>query len=293
MADPAPAKPVPEQPPKSRAGRNLPAAIATGVGLFAYIIATLIWWNWGFAIFVAVALTAGVWELNRALRRIDLNAAFWPIVVLTPVTVLLSYWLGTEQPGLGHADAAVIGGAIIAIIASLVWRMRGPVSGFVKDAAASLFIIAYLLVLGSTLVLMLADTRGAQRVMTYLVCVVAADTGAYAFGVLFGKHKMAPRISPAKTWEGLSGGIFLAMVVGAVLARLSLGAEWWVGALVGLSMAVVAAMGDLIESMIKRDVGVKDMSQLLPGHGGAMDRLDSLIVAGPVAWLIMYALVPR
>ncbi len=278
---------------KSRAGRNLPAAIAVGLVLVGIIIASLRWWHWGFAIFMAIALTIGVWELDRALRRIDINPAFWPIVVVTPLTVLLSFWVGQRQDGLGHAVPVVVGGLIIATLGSLFWRMRLGVEGYVKDAAGSLFIIGYLLLLGSTPTLLLADVKGAQRVAVWLLCVVAADTGAYAVGVLFGKHKMAPTMSPAKSWEGLAGGVATAMAAGAILSKPVLGAPIWFGLLLGFCLAIVGALGDLIESVIKRDVGIKDMSKLLPGHGGAMDRLDSLIVAAPVAWVLMYMLVPR
>lgn len=273
---------------KPNPGRNLGLAIPIGLGLFGYIIATLIWWHWGFALFIAVALTAGVWELDRMLRKLGMNAAFWPIVVLTPTTILVSYWLGSTAIGLGHALSMTFIGIMLTAVFSMLWRLRQGVDGFVKDTAASFLLIGYFLVLGSTIVLMLADDKGAVRVAVYLTCVVAADTGAYLFGVLFGKHKMAPGISPAKSWEGFIGGVVTAAVFGAVLASRFLDQHWWYGALFGAMMAACGAAGDLIESAIKRDAKVKDSSHLLPGHGGAMDRLDSLLFAAPVAWVLLY-----
>ena len=273
---------------KPNPGRNLGLAIPTGIVLLGYIIATLIWWPWGFAIFIAIALVAGMWELNRMLQKLDVNAAFWPIVVLTPITVLGSYWIGSTSDGLGHALSATFVGVMLSVLIAMLWRLRLGVAGFVRDSAGSFLMIGYFLVLGSTIILMLADDRGPVRVATYLICVVAADTGAYAVGVLFGKNKMAPGISPAKSWEGFFGGVVTAMLVGAFLTSRFLEQAWWFGAIFGAMMAAFGAAGDLIESAIKRDVQVKDSSQLLPGHGGAMDRLDSLLFAAPVAWVLLF-----
>ena len=279
---------------KPNPGRNLGLAIPVGIALFAYIISTLIWWNLGFALFIAVALTAGVWELDRMLKKLGMQAAFWPIAVLTPLTILGSFWLGSGVDGIGHALNVTFIGVMIAVVLSMLWRLRLGVDGFVRDTAASFLLIGYFLVLGSTIILMLVDDKGPVRVAIYLTCVVTADTGAYLFGVLFGKHKMAPGISPAKSWEGFAGGVFTAMVMGAILASRFLDQDWWYGALFGAMMAAFGAAGDLIESAIKRDSGVKDSSHLLPGHGGAMDRLDSLLFAAPVAWVLLFIVeVPK
>lgn len=279
---------------KPNPGRNLGLAIPVGIALFAYIISTLIWWNLGFALFIAVALTAGVWELDRMLKKLGMQAAFWPIAVLTPLTILGSFWLGSGVDGIGHALNVSFIGVMIAVVLSMLWRLRLGVDGFVRDTAASFLLIGYFLVLGSTIILMLVDDKGPVRVAIYLTCVVTADTGAYLFGVLFGKHKMAPGISPAKSWEGFAGGVFTAMVMGAILASRFLDQDWWYGALFGAMMAAFGAAGDLIESAIKRDSGVKDSSHLLPGHGGAMDRLDSLLLAAPVAWVLLFIVeVPK
>jgi phosphatidate cytidylyltransferase len=173
-----------------------------------------------------------------------------------------------------------------------VWRMPGGSHGYVRDAAASLFIICYVPLLGSFTALMLAGENGGARLVTFILVVVMSDTGGYVFGVLMGKHPMAPKISPKKSWEGFAGSLVFGVVAGVCMAALGLHVAIWIGVLIGVALSGVGTCGDLIESMIKRDLGIKDMSSFLPGHGGVMDRLDSLLVAAPVAWLIMYILVP-
>jgi phosphatidate cytidylyltransferase len=155
-----------------------------------------------------------------------------------------------------------------------------------------LLIIAYVPLLGSFAALMLAEGQGTLRVVTFMLIVVMSDTGGYVAGVLFGKHPMAPKISPKKSWEGVAGSLFFATVAGVCMAIFVLKVPFWVGLILSVGLVAVGSCGDLIESMIKRDLGIKDMSSFLPGHGGVMDRLDSLLVAAPVAWLIMYLLVP-
>ncbi len=145
--------------------------------------------------------------------------------------------------------------------------------------------------LGSFAALMLAEEQGAARLVTFALVVTMSDAGGLVAGVLFGKHPMAPLISPKKSWEGFAGSMVFGVVAGVAMAILVLRVEFWVGIVLGVALVVVATCGDLIESMIKRDLKIKDMSSFLPGHGGVMDRLDSLLVAAPVAWLIMYILV--
>lgn len=282
------------QPTKKRsAGRDLPAAIAVGVGLVAAVILTLAFWHWGFVLLAAVALSLGSWEVYRALQRIGLNAEIVPIIIGTLAMVLGTYASARELAWLRlqwHAVLLAFLGATV--VAVLVLRFPRGHENFVKDAAASVFIIGYIALLGSFTSLILAGDNGAARMVTFLLTVVANDTGGYAVGVLLGKHPLAPRISPKKTWEGLAGSTVFSVVVGSLLGVLLLGVPWWVGAILGVSMVVFGTSGDLIESAIKRDVGIKDMSSVLPGHGGVMDRLDSLLVAAAPAWFVMYLLVP-
>lgn len=291
MTDSRPASPAPARTP--RAGRDLPAAIAVGVVLIGLVVTTLMWWHWGFVLLLAIMLSMGAVEVHHALQRIGMNAAIVPIVIGTFGMITASYAAAMGVGGTGipwHAVLLAFLGATV--LASLVWRMPRGHEGYIADAAASLFIISYIGLLGAFAALILAGQNGAARIITFLLCVVANDTGGYAVGVLFGKRPLAPTISPKKTWEGFAGSMGAAVVVGALLAHYTLGAPWWGGALLGLVMVFFGTCGDLIESMIKRDVGIKDMSSILPGHGGVMDRLDSLLVSAPAAWLVLYLMVP-
>ncbi|MEL4504026.1 phosphatidate cytidylyltransferase [Luteococcus sp. H138] len=280
-------------PPKpSRAGRNLPAAIAVGVGLFGSVVVTLAWWNWGFILLVAMALSLGAMEIHHALERLGARSEIVPIVIGTAATVIGSYYAGQHPAQHMPSNTLIIGLLAVTTLVCLVLRLRGGAEGFIRDTSASLFTIAYIPLLGSTVALMLADDNGRQRIITFLLCVIASDTGGYIAGVLFGKHPMAPRVSPKKTWEGFAGSVLAAMLLGAGCAHWLLHAPWPVGAVLGLLLVAFGTAGDLVESMIKRDVGIKDMSSFLPGHGGVMDRLDSLLVAAPVAWFAMFVMVP-
>ena len=156
------------------------------------------------------------------------------------------------------------------------------------DIAASALIIAYIPLMGVFIPLMMAEPGGTRRIIAVVACVVASDTGAYAVGSLLGKHKMAPHISPSKTWEGFAGSIATSAVIGVAAALWCLGASWELGLVLGLCIAPAATLGDLVESLIKRDAGLKDMSNFLPGHGGFMDRLDSMLVAMPMGWLVLH-----
>ncbi len=272
-------------------GRNLPAAITTGLVLGMVVVATLLWWSWGFVIFASVALTLGVWEVCGALDRCSMHPARWPLLIGTPVVLVGSYAAGQSTGEPKDALWIIMGGLALMMIAALFVRIPGGVEGFVADVAASGFVLGYLPLLGSSVVLMLAGNDGPARILCFIVGPIACDTGAYAVGSLFGRHKMAPSISPAKTWEGFVGGIVLAMLVTAAVVHLVLHAPIWVGLLLGLVVGGTGVLGDLVESAIKRDARLKDMSHLLPGHGGVMDRLDSMLVAAPAAWLVMYLLV--
>ena len=276
----------------NRAGRNLPAAIAVGVLLFGAIVVTLAWFNWGFVILVAAALALGAIEVHRAIGRIGLHSSIIPIVAGTIAIVIGSYLAGRLPGQTIPSNTLLLAALGITVVVSLIWRMPKGQEGFVKDAAASLFIIAYIPLLGSFVALLLAGDKGPQRIVSFILCVMASDIGGYAVGVLAGRHQMAPRISPKKTWEGFAGSVFFGMGVGAWCAWQLLGVSWWVGVLLGALLVAAGTCGDLVESLIKRDVGIKDMSGFLPGHGGIMDRLDSLLLAAPIAWLVMYLTVP-
>ncbi|MDO5683219.1 MAG: phosphatidate cytidylyltransferase [Propionibacteriaceae bacterium] len=291
---PTPGPVVPPTPPErshGRAGRNLPAAIGVGVVLSAALVVTLGWVPLGFQILVALALALGAVEVYQALKRLDMHAAIVPIVIGTVAILISAYFAGKRDLGIS-ANTLMLAMIGITALVTLIWRMPKGEQGFVRDAAASLFIIGYIPLLGSFAGLMLADDQGRMRVITFIAVVALGDIGGYVAGVLFGKHKMAPRISPKKTWEGFAGSILFGVVGGILLVVYLLSAPFWVGIILGVALVITGACGDLIESLIKRDVGIKDMSSFLPGHGGVMDRLDSLLVAAPVAWFLMVLLIP-
>jgi phosphatidate cytidylyltransferase len=278
--------------PHGRAGRNLPAAIAVGVGLGAYVVLTLLFWRFGFVLLIALALALASVELHTALRRIGMVAAVVPIVVGSVAIAIGSYLAGRRTPPVFSTTSVLLAALALTVLACLVWRMRAGAEGYVRDAAASMLIVGYVPLLGSFAALILAPADGVARTVTFLLIVVMNDTGGYVAGVLFGRHPMAPRISPKKSWEGFAGSVVFGTLAAVAMTVLGLHAPFWVGLVLGVTLVVVATCGDLVESLIKRDLGIKDMSSFLPGHGGVMDRLDSLLLAAPVAWLIMYVLVP-
>ncbi|WP_189218806.1 MULTISPECIES: phosphatidate cytidylyltransferase [Streptomyces] len=280
MSD-SPQQPVPQ---KKSAGRDLSAAIGVGLGLGAVIIASLFVVKAVFVGVIAVAVVVGLWELTARLQeRKAIKAPLVPLAVGGAAMVVAGYVRG---PG-----GAWVAMALTAL-AVLVWRMTEPPEGYLKDVTAGLFAAFYVPFLATFVALMLTADDGPWRVLVFLLLTVVSDTGAYAVGWRFGKRKLAPRISPGKTREGLFGAIAFAMVAGALSMQFLIdGGTWWQGLLMGLAVAASATLGDLGESMIKRDLGIKDMGTLLPGHGGIMDRLDSLLPTAPVVWLLMVAFV--
>ncbi|MEU1017914.1 phosphatidate cytidylyltransferase [Streptomyces sp. NPDC005898] len=279
---PVPAAPRPSQ--KKSAGRDLGAAIGVGVGLGAVIIASLFIVKAVFIGVIAVAVVVGLWELTSRLdERKGIKAPLVPLAVGGAAMVVAGYVRGPEGAWVAMALTA---------LAVLVWRMTEPPEGYLKDVTAGVFATFYVPFLATFVALMLTADDGPRRVLTFLLLTVVSDTGAYAIGWRFGKHKLAPRISPGKTREGLFGAVAFAMAAGALCMEFLIDdGTWWQGLLVGLAVAASATLGDLGESMIKRDLGIKDMGTLLPGHGGIMDRLDSLLPTAPVVWLLLVIFV--
>lgn len=273
-----------QQPSKPRAGRDLPAAIGVGVGLGAVVVASLLFVKVLFLGVVMAAVGVGVWELtDRLAERKGVRAPKITLVVGSVVILGAAYALGP----LGSVAALAVTTLVV-----LLQRMAGPSQGYLRDVTASVFTACYVPFLATFVALMLHADDGWQRVVLFLLVTVCSDTGAYAVGFTLGKHKLAPRISPGKTREGLAGGIALSMLAGALCMQLMIeDGVWWQGLVLGACIAVTATLGDLVESMIKRDLGIKDMGTLLPGHGGIMDRLDSLLPTAPVAWLLLTAFV--
>ncbi len=278
-----PDQPAAEPAPKtSRAGRDLPAAIASGVVLGAAIIASLYFWKPAFMAIVVAAVIVAIWELKNAFAQRG--------VALTYETLLVGGVVMVGAAWFGGSPALVTATAVTAF-ASLLWRLRGGVDGFVRDATASVFTAFYVPFLGGFVVLLLAEDRGALAIVTFVVVTIASDIGGYAVGVLFGKHPMARVISPKKSWEGFAGSAVSCVLAGWLTVAYLLDGDWWVGVVLGLIAVVMATLGDLCESVIKRDLGIKDMSSIIPGHGGLMDRLDSLLATAAPTWLLLHYLV--
>ncbi|MGH3325484.1 MAG: phosphatidate cytidylyltransferase [Streptomyces sp.] len=264
---------------KKRAGRDLRAAIGVGVGLGAVILASLFIYKPVFLGVVVVAVVVGLWELtSRLTERKEIRAPLVPLAVGGAAMVVAGFVRGAEGAWVAMALTA---------LAVLVWRMTESPHDYLRDVTAAVFAAFYVPFLATFVALMLAADDGSWRVLTFLLLTVVSDTGAYAVGWRFGKHKLAPRISPAKTREGLAGAVAFAMGAGALCMQFLIDdGNWWQGLLLGLAVAVSATLGDLGESMMKRDLGIKDMGTLLPGHGGIMDRLDSLLPTAPLVWLL-------
>jgi phosphatidate cytidylyltransferase len=281
----ATALPTTEQPVAkgSRAGRNLGAAIGVGLSLGAVIVLSLVVWRPAFLGVLLAAVLVGVVELTRALRAGRFQAPLIPLLVGAVAMIALAWTRG---------PTGLVTGFLVTALAVVLWRLADGPSGYLRDASAGVLVALYVPLLAGFAALLLAPEDGAARVFTFIAVVVCSDVGGYAAGVLFGKHPMAPSISPKKSWEGMAGSVLACMGVATLLIWLWLGGPWWGGLVFGAAIAVSATVGDLAESLIKRDLGIKDMGNLLPGHGGLMDRLDSLLPSAAVAYLLLALLVP-
>jgi phosphatidate cytidylyltransferase len=269
----------------ARTGRNLLAAIGIGLTLGGLFLVSLILVKWLFMILAAVLIGLTVFELASALRYAGRDVPRVASTVLAVATVPVAFFFGVE--GLWLALLAAV------VIISL-WRLgeqlrpshRAGPSGLLGDIGAGAFVQVYVTFMAGLYVVLVGLDGGEWWTLASIVIVVVTDIGAYASGLAFGKHKLAPTISPGKTWEGFAGSIVVAVVAGILLGWLMLGQPWWVGLVMGVLLALVGTMGDLSESLIKRDLGVKDISTWLPGHGGFLDRLDSILPSAAVAYVI-------
>ncbi|MEZ5116275.1 MAG: phosphatidate cytidylyltransferase [Candidatus Nanopelagicales bacterium] len=264
-------------PATSRAGRNLPAAIASGVALGAVVLVSLFTVKWLFAVVAAAAIVIGIAELTGAFAGRGIRLARTPLYASAVIGSAAAYLWGVE------AQLAVFGATVVAI---LIWRIRRGTQDYVRDASASVFVAAYLPFMVGFVMLMLAADNGPQRIVGFILLTICNDIGGYATGVLFGKHPIAPQVSPKKSWEGFAGSLVTQCIAGVLVFVYLFDAPWWQGVVTAVVMTVVATAGDFAESAIKRDLGVKDMGTFLPGHGGLMDRLDSLVPNAFAAWAL-------
>lgn len=267
---------------RRRAGRNVPVATAVGVTLAGLVLVTLYTVTALFVALVVVAVVIAVYEVCQVLSGRSIDVPVVPLMVGGAAMVVAAYVDGTD---------ALSVALVLTIVAMAAARLAGPGGDrLAKDVVVGAFVAVYVPLLAASAVLMVAADDGADRIVIFILAVVLSDTGGFAAGVRFGKHPMAPSVSPKKSWEGLAGSVVAATVGSAVAVPLLLGATWWQGALVGLVAVATATAGDLAESLLKRDLGVKDMGRLLPEHGGIMDRLDSLLPTAPVMALVLAAI---
>jgi phosphatidate cytidylyltransferase len=277
-----PLEPVPVGKP-SRAGRNLPAAIGSGAVLLLVAGASLLFLKALFLVVVVAAILTAVWEFRQVFAVRGIRLPYEPILV-GAVGMIVGAYVG--------GSPALVTAMAVTVLAALLWRLRSGVEGFVRDATAGLFTTAYVPFLAGFVALLLAPDDGARRVVTFILVTIASDIGGYCVGVLAGRHPMAPVISPKKSWEGFAGSALFCVGTGWACVVYLLDGGWWVGVLLGLVVAVMATLGDLCESVVKRDLGIKDMSSVVPGHGGVMDRLDSMLAAVAPTWVLLHYLVP-
>jgi len=269
----------------ARTGRPLVLAIGVGLTLGAALLVSLLIFKELYMVFAGLLVGFTAFELASALRFAGRDVPRIPTVIAALAVVPASfYWLAT-----GHWLVTLAGIAVVTL-----WRIietvrpshRVSPMDLLKDIGAGIFVMVYIGFMAGFTVLLTAQDGGQYWTLAFLIVVVSVDTGAYATGVAFGKHKMAPVISPGKTWEGFAGSVGAAVIAGVLLALFMLQQPWWVGVILGLVIVGTATAGDLAESLIKRDLGIKDISTWLPGHGGFLDRVDSSLLSAAAAYAL-------
>ncbi|OBB15757.1 phosphatidate cytidylyltransferase [Mycolicibacterium setense] len=268
---------------QSRAGRNLPAAIGVGVVLGAMAIGTLlfapIWW----LPLLAVAIAIATHEVIRRLREHGYALPTIPLLLGGQAMIWLTWPFGA---------VGLLGAYGGTIVVCMVWRLVGqglnqqPVN-YLRDIAATVLLATWVPMFAAFTALLIFADHGGARVFTIIVTVVFADIGGYVAGVLFGKHLLAPAISPKKSWEGLGGSLVFGIAAAVLSVAFLLDKPAWVGVPLGLLLVITGVLGDLVESQIKRDLAIKDMGTLLPGHGGIMDRIDAMLPSAVVGWIVL------
>ncbi len=277
----------------ARTGRPLVLAIVVGLGLGAALLLSLLLVKELFMLFAVALIVVASFELATALRVSGRDVPRIPIIIGAVLVVPASFYDVDAAAGLtreaGHLLVTI---AVVALVA--LWRVveqaapsrRVSASALIRDIGAGTFVVLYVIFLPSFFVVLTSHEGGEWWTLAALICVVSVDTGAYATGLSFGKHPMVPSISPKKTWEGFAGSVGAAVLAGVLLALLMLQQPWWVGVILGLTIVFTATVGDLTESLIKRDLGIKDISTWLPGHGGLLDRLDSALPSAAAAYAL-------
>jgi phosphatidate cytidylyltransferase len=265
-------------------GRNLPAAIAVGAALVVLLLVSVLVVPQAFPVVAAIAMVAAVLELTRALSAGGLEVPPVPLLVGVIGMVVSTVVFGPE--GLLLSTAA-------AVSVLILWRVSESMGlTALRDVAGGVFALAWVPFLGCFLLLLMDREQGPLLVLLAVLGPVGNDVGGYIAGVLLGRHPMAPSISPKKSWEGFAGSLVLGIATVTAVAVLAVGLPWQTGVAIGAVLVVVSTCGDLSESLLKRDLGIKDMGHLLPGHGGVLDRIDSILLAAPTTYVMLEVLLP-
>lgn len=275
-------------------GRSLSKSVAVGLLLGAVFLLSLLIYKELFMALAAAAAGAGAWELSTALRRKGWYVPRVPAVVGSVLIMPAAFYGGAEMQWL--VSLSIVAALILWRTIHILWDARESprqaINHTLRDYAASAFVVIYLPLMTSFTILLLRRPDGAAWVFTLVLTVSMIDTAGYLVGRKLGRHKLAPGVSPKKTWEGLLASITAGVICAIVLTRIFWGLDWWIGLALGAALLLSAVFGDLAESLIKRDLGVKDMSKLLPGHGGIMDRLDSILPSALIAYLFAQLILP-
>ena len=273
-----------EPPPKktSRAGRNLPAAIAVGSGLGGMLIVVLLFAPYLWLAILAITIPVATHEVIRRLRTAGYAIPVVPLIIGGQAMLWLTWPFGT---------AGALGGYAGTVVVCMIWRLVGQglnhtPRNYLRDISVTVFLATWVPLFASFGALLIYPDDGAGRVFCLMLGVVFSDVGGYAAGVLFGKHPLAPAISPKKSWEGLAGSLLFGMTASVLAVQFLTDRPAWVGVPLGLMLVVTGTLGDLVESQVKRDLGIKDMGTLLPGHGGLMDRIDSALPSAVATWIV-------
>ena len=279
---------------KAQGGRSLSKSIVVGLFLAAIFLASILIYKELFILFLITATAIGAWELSTALRIKGWYVPRVPAVVGSAIIMPATYYGGPVVQWL--VSIGIVAALIVWRTVHLLWeRRKTNFQTFlrtIRDFGAAAFLVIYLpLSLSFSMLLLRRPEDGAFWVLTFVTTVALIDSAGYLFGRVFGKHKLAPGVSPKKTWEGLLASIVFGSATAISLTIFLLQAPWWVGLILAASIILAAVFGDLAESLIKRDLGVKDMSKLLPGHGGMMDRLDSMLPASLMTYLVMVVFI--
>ncbi len=289
--------------PKNKAGRNLGAAITTGVILGAVVISAVLVGPMAWYPLVAVAVAFAMWEVLTRLREAGYQQPRTLLIILGQIMLWSSAF---------YASGGLVAAFAISVLFLMFWRLFFHTSGpstdatgrlsrsanpenYLRDTSVGIFVLTWIPLFGSfAAMISLIDEGGipgSRFIIAFMLCVVASDVGGYAAGVMFGTHPMAPAVSPNKSWEGFAGSMVFGMITGLLVVHFLIHGPWWLGLVMGAALVVCATMGDLVESQFKRELGIKDMSNLLPGHGGLMDRLDGMLPAACATYALLNAAV--